>query len=153
MDDQLIMKWQAREGEYRPKGNSWYIGVGIVAIGLAVAAVIIQNYLFALISVLGGFAVMVVGSRRPARKTYALYERHIAVGTDIIPYEKVSRFAIREDDPRELVLELKNLIGVAAVPLGNADHRRIRMELKNRDIEEVEKLDVFVGKVANWIGL
>lgn len=153
MEDRLILRWQGRDGVYRPKSNSWYVGVGVVAVGLAVASVIGGNYLFALISVLGGFTIMLVGSRRPGRKTYGLYERHIGTETDKIAFEKIARFAIHETEPRELVLELKTIVGHVTIPLGNVDYRRIVMELKNHDIEEVERLEVFTARVADWIGL
>lgn len=153
MEDRLILKWQGREGVYRPKSNSWYVGVGVIAVGLAVASAIGGNYLFALIALLGGFSIMLVGSRRPGRKTYGLYEHHIGTEADKIPFEKIMRFAIHETEPRELVLEVKSIVGHVTIPLGNVDYRRIRMELKNHDIEEVEHLEVFTGKVADWIGL
>ena len=92
MEDRLIMKWQAREAEYKPKTDSWYIAIAIASVGLAVAAVILADYLFAVICILGGLTLMLVGSRRPARQTYSLYEHHVGVGHDKISYEKIKRF-------------------------------------------------------------
>lgn len=153
MENRLIMSWEAHEGEHKPKSRSWYWAVGIVACGVAVAGIILKDYLFVLIALLGGFAVMLVGSRRPPLMEYAFYENDIVIGSERVPYEKIQRFAIKEDEPQLLTLELKNLIGIAHIPLEGADWRRIRMELKNRNIEETEKLDTFVSKVAEWIGL
>ncbi len=147
------MKWQGREAQYRPKTNSWYLSVAIGAVGLSIASIVVTNYLFAVISILGGLTLMIVGSRRPSRQTYSLYEHHVAVGHEKIPYEKISRFSIREEDPKELTLEIKSLIGIRTIPLSTTDHRRVRTILKNRDIEEVEALDTFVGKAADWMGL
>ena len=153
MENRLIVGWKAREGEYKPKTKSWYWVVGIVAVGAAIAAAILQDYLFSLIAVLAGFAVMLAGTRRPPIKEYAFYENDIVIGDDRIPYGKVRRFAIKEDEPRVLTLELNNLIGMAHIPLADADWRRIRMELKNRNIDEVGELDTVVSKAAEWMGL
>jgi hypothetical protein len=153
MEDRLILKWQARDAEYRPKANSWYLAIAITAVGLAVASIIVANYLFAVICVLGGFTLMLVGSRRPARQIYALYERHVLVGTEKIQYEKIKSFAIREEEPRQLTLETSSLIGITTIPLSTTDHRRVRAVLKNQGIDEVEALDAFVEKAATWMGL
>ena len=96
---------------------------------------------------------MVVGSRRPSRQTYALYERHVAVGNETIPYEKIKSFAIREDEPRQLTLETKSLIGITTIPLSTTDHRRVRTILKNQNIDEVEELDTVIERAANMMGL
>lgn len=153
MENRLIMSWKTREGAYKPKTKPWYWGVGIIALGAAIAAFILKDYLFSLIALLAGFSVMLVGSRRPPILEYAFYEKDIAIGHERIPYEKVMRFAIQENEPRTLTLELKNLVGIAVIPLEDVDWRRIRMELKNRNIEEAEKLSVFTTKLAEWMGL
>ncbi len=153
MDNKLIASWHEKEREYKPKESSWYWTVGIVSVGIAIASVIIQNYLFALISLLAGFAIMLVGTQRPVKRKYAFYERYVAIGDEKIPYDQIRKFAIEETDPKMLTLEIKNFVGVAHIPIGDADHRLIRTELKNRDIDEVESLDTFVAKVADWLKL
>lgn len=153
MENRLIMSWKAREGEHKPKSRPWYWMVGIVAGGMAIAAIILKDYLFALIAVLAGFTVMLVGTRKPPVMEYALYEHDLVIGAERIPYEKIRRFAIKEDEPRMLDLEIQNLVGSAHIPLEGADWRRIRMELKNRNIDEAAEIGVFATKVAKWMGL
>jgi len=153
MENKLILSWKATEGTFKPKTRPWYWGVGIIAGGMAIAAVIVANYLFALVSVLAGFSLMLVGSKKPPRYEYALYEKDIAIGKERIPYEKIRRFAIKEVDPKALTLEIKNIVGVATIPLANVDWRLIRTELKNRNIDEVDEIDAFVSKAADWMGL
>lgn len=152
MED-IIASWQDHEYEHKPKGRTWYWVVGIVASGIAVAAIILQNYLFGLIALIGGFTVMLVGSMRPPRHTYTLTENGFMVGRDLIPYTKISRFAITEEDPKHLTLETQTLIGAIKVPLDKTDFRAIRTELKNRNIQEEKKLDQMVDRVARWVGL
>lgn len=147
------MSWKAREGVHKPKTKSWYWAVGIVAGSMAIAALILEDYLFSLIAVLAGFAVMLVGTRKPPLMEYALYENDLAIGVERIPYEKIRRFAIREQEPRMLILELNTLVGVAHIHLDDTDWRRIRMELKNRNIDEAEELGTFISKVTEWMGL
>jgi hypothetical protein len=151
--DHVLAKWQAHEHEHRPKDAQWYWVVGIIAVGVAVAAVIMQDYLFAVIAVIAGFTLMLVGSARPPRHTYSLTETGFMVGKDLIPFDKITRFAISEDEPRYLTLESLTLIGYVRAPLEGADYRAIRMELKNRNIEEKDNLDSFVHRLARGMGL
>lgn len=96
---------------------------------------------------------MLMGSRRPRRFTFSVNELDIAIGRERIPYEKIKRFAIKEDEPRELTIEMDNLVGIMHLPLGDADHREIRRMLKNKSIDEVEELDTFVTRFSRWMGL
>lgn len=153
MENRTVERWQAQEFSYREKDSSWYMTVGIIAGGAAIASIIFANYLFALICVLGGFSVMLMGSRRPRRFTFSVNELDIAIGRERIPYEKIKRFAIKEDEPRELTIEMDNLVGIMHLPLGDADHREIRRMLKNKSIDEVEELDTFVTRFSRWMGL
>ena len=153
MEDKVLLSWRGQEKEFRPKQAPWYWAVGIAAGGIAISAVIVGNYLFALIAILGGFAIMVVGSGRPARHVYKLTERGFMVGTTFIPYEKISRFAIREDDPHILTIETSTFSGTMSIPLSGVDWRTVSMELKNRNIEEAESLGSFIEKFERAIGL
>jgi hypothetical protein len=152
MEDVLIT-WQAQEYPHSTKERSWYWMVGIVAVGVAIAAIILQDYLFAVIAIIGGFTVMLVGSARPPRHTYSITENGFMVGRDLIPYDKIKRFAISEEEPKHLTLETLTLIGIIKAPLGGTDFRAIRTEFKNRDIQEEDKLDQLVDRVARTIGL
>ncbi|MES2134707.1 MAG: hypothetical protein V4449_00490 [Patescibacteria group bacterium] len=153
MEKQILASWQAREYEFRPKEQQWYWIVGIVAVGAAVAAFILTDYLFSFIAIISGFAIMLVGSKKPQRHKYSLTERGFYIGTHLIPYSQMTKFAIREDEPRKLSIETKGLTGTLSAPLGDTDHRAIRTELKNRNIEEVESLDSFIDQVVRGMGL
>lgn len=149
----VIAKWQAYEYAHSEKEREWYWAVGVIAGGVAIASIILQNYLFAVICIIGGFTVMLVGSAPPPKHTYTLTEDGFMVGKDLIPFDKITRFSISENEPRHLTIECKTLIGVIKAPLEGVDFRAIRMELKNQNIPEVDKLDGLVDRVAKTIGL
>jgi hypothetical protein len=151
--EHTIVRWQGHEFEHRPKERQWYWSVGIVAAGAAIAAFLLQDYLFGIIAIIGGFTVMLAGSAKPTKNTYSLTESGFMVGKDLIPYAKISRFAISEDEPRHLTIEAMTLVGVVKAPLEGVDYRKIRMELKNRNIDEENHLDQFVESFARRIGL
>ena len=151
--EHVIVSWQTLEYEHQVKEKPWYWSVGIISVGVAIASVLMKDYLLGVIAVIGGFTVMLVGSSRPLKHTYALTENGFKVGKDLIPYEKITRFAISEEEPRHLTIECMTLTGVVKAPLKGVDYRMIRTELKNRNIEEKDHLDRFVEGVARRIGL
>ena len=151
--EHIVVRWQGHEYEHTEKERPWYWAVGLVAAGVAIASIILQNYLFAVIAIVGGFTVMLVGSARPARHTYSLTESGFMVGKDMIPFDKITRFSISEDEPRHLTIESKTLVGIVRAPLEGVDFREIRAELKNHNIPEEDKLDTIVDRVVKSIGL
>lgn len=156
MEQRVILSWQAEEPSVEPKSQSWYWAVGIVAGAIAIAAVMLQDYLFSVIAVIGGFGVMLLGSKPPERHTYRLTERGLMIGPRLIPYRRMAAFAIHEgrnDEGPSLRIETDTIMGIVAAPLGTIDYRRVQMELKNKNVEEVEALHSFVNGFANGIGL
>jgi hypothetical protein len=153
MDEGHIIKWEARSRSTKDKDASWYWTVGILAVGVAVAAIISGNYLFSLIALLGGFAIMLAGSQGPAHHAYAVSERGIHIGTERIPYMNITSFSIKDETPPRLVLLTRGLMGTVSLPLGGADYRAIRTELKNRNIDEDDDLDSAAEKLARAIGI
>jgi hypothetical protein len=152
MQARVIVSWQAQEFEFQEKERSWYWAVAIIATGVAVSAFILANYLFSLIAVIAGFTVMLVGSKKPRERKYQVTERGFFIGTRLIPYRNIRRFAIHEE-PRELVLETNTISGTVSVPLGDVDYRAIQMEFRNQDIEEVDTLRSFADHVARGMGI
>ncbi len=154
MQNEVYLSWQGKEPEITRKEQAWYWTVGIISGGIAIASFIAANYLFGIIAILAGFSVMVAGTRRPRKFTYKITERGFMVGTDLIPYASIRRFAIVEEtDPKQLTVETTMLIGTVTASMDRVDHRAIRTELLNNNIEEVESLDTFFEKAARWMGL
>ncbi|TAJ13994.1 hypothetical protein EPO56_02640 [Patescibacteria group bacterium] len=153
MEDTVVVSWYAVDNGFKEKDRPWFWAVGLVGVGVAVAAFILQNYLFSLIAVLSSFTVMIVGAQKPPRHKYSFTERGFLIGQHLMPYSQMDNFSIHEDEPRKLSIGTKTLTGVVTVPLADVDHRIIRTELKNRNIEEVDKLDSFIAGIARRVGL
>ena len=150
----VAVEWKGQEFEFSPKSTTWYWTVGILSVGCAIAAFIVNNILFGIIILLAGCTVSLLGSRRPATHTFRLTNRGMHVGETVFPYENIKQFAIDEAEPKKLLFELKQgLVSVMTVPLGNADHRAVRMEFKNRNIEETEHLNTAVARLSDWMGI
>lgn len=153
MEAERIIKWEAHEPGASDKKPSWYWAVGIIALGVAAAAIISTNYLLAVIALIGGFAIMLAGSRPEAHRAFGLSNRGLHIGAERVPYVNIKSFAIHDNEPKRLVIATTGLTGIFSIPLGTADFRLIRTELLNRNIEEDEDLDSMTEKLAKAIGI
>ncbi len=150
----VAVQWEGEEGEFTPKSSTWYWTVGILSVGSAAAAFIVGNFLFGVILLLAGFTTALLGSRKPATHTFRLTDRGIHVGEQVFSYNNIMQFAIEETKPKKLLFELKvGVVKIMTIPLAATDHRKVRTELKNRNIEEVEHLNTVVARLSDWMGL
>lgn len=138
-----LFSWEAEEYEHYEKNKDWYWSVGIVTIGFFVLAIILENWLFAIISFVGGFAVAVHGSKKPKIVEFSITTRGIKADKILYPYDSLGHFWIHYDPPnhRELYLISKKMIQTQiTIPLGKADPNEIREHLlkflEEKEIEE-----------------
>lgn len=150
----MVVTWRGVESEFVPKSPSWYWTIGILSVGSAIAAFIASNFLFGIILLLSGFTVALLGSRHPAMHSFALTDRGVRVNDQTFAYENIIHFAIDEHEPKKLLFELKEgVLKVITIPLDGVDHRTVRTEFKNRNIEEVPHLNTVAARLADWLGL
>ena len=151
MDKKLV--WRAKEIESGPKSRNWYWSVGILTAGGALASVVASNILLALLILLGGFAIMLAGTRPRVERRCAFSERGVHIDANIVPWDKIKGFALKEDATPLLLLQTETLLGITTIPLSGIDHRDVIMELKNRNIEEMDSLDTFTESITRALGL
>lgn len=146
--------WRVRENGTNKKSKNWYITIGIVAAGGALASFIAGDVLFSLLILLGAFAIMLAGTARPENdRVFALSERGLHVDARLVPWERINQFTIRDSDIPVLVVETGSILGTISIPLTGIDFRAVRTEFKNHNIEETEILSSLSETIARALGL
>ena len=137
------IKWSAPEYEFHEKNSEWYWALGIITAALVLAAVILHNFLFAVLVVLAGFSVGLYGTRRPRIILHEINSGGVSLGNRNFNYENIDHFWINYNPPakKELILESKKTFSThTVILLGNADPEQIRryllQYLKEKKIEE-----------------
>ncbi|OGF89435.1 hypothetical protein A3I27_01535 [Candidatus Giovannonibacteria bacterium RIFCSPLOWO2_02_FULL_43_11b] len=144
MDNFLtLFSWEAEEFEHHEKGKDWFWAVGIVTFGFFALAIILQNYLFAIMVLIGGFAVALHGSKKPKIIHFAITSRGVTVDKVLYTYDNLKYFWINYDPPhiRDLYLiSNKTFQPQITIPLWNIDPNEIREHLlkflEEKEIEE-----------------
>ena len=145
--------WRATDSGGGRKSGNWYWTVGILAFGAATASIISGNVLLGILVLLSGFAIMLAGNRPRLERQYALSEKGIHIDAQVVTWDKVRAFSIHEEGHPTLTIATDTLLGTTTIPLSGINNSDVRMELKNRNVEEEESLETFTESITRAIGL
>jgi hypothetical protein len=135
--DQQKISWQADEYRYRERGRDWFIVVGIIAAALAVASILFDNLLFAILILVAASALIIQAIKIPRRIVFELNERGILVDDKLYPYNTLESFGIDEEPaPKLLAKSKKVLMPLIGIPIDHDQIEPIRAFLKERLAEE-----------------
>lgn len=98
------LHWQTLEYEHRDRSADWFWAVGIITVSIAVTSIIFNNLLFALVVLLGGFALSLYAARPPKEIDVVLDEVGIRIEKLFYPYRTLESFWVEETEHRARVL-------------------------------------------------
>lgn len=146
--------WRAHEEGTQEKSRGWYVTIGVLAVGAAGASFIVGNILFGFLVLLGAFTLMLAGTRRDGvEHVYRLSEKGLHIDAQLIPWDRVQHFFIKDTEPPTLLVDTKTLLGITSIPLTGIDFRAVRTEFKNRNIDEQELATSVINDFCRTIGL
>lgn len=128
----VLVEWSAPEYDHFEKSSSWYWAVGIISIGFFLVAIILKNFLFAVLVIIGAFTLALYGAREPKLASFAVTSRGLKIEKRLYPFGTLRYFWINYDPPRakEIYFVSKKLfIPQISIPLGHADPNEIREHL------------------------
>ena len=133
-DDQgdPVLGWLVDEYERHERGPVWYAALILAGAGLILYALVVQNFLFAIIIVMFGVIIGLSTLRDPDRILFQVTTRGISVGHLFVPYKALKDFWIVYEPPyvKSLYIEHKNdLTPRIVVPIEDADPVEIRRAL------------------------
>ena len=149
------ISWQTPEYVFRERTPDWFWTLGIIAAASAVTSIIFGNILFAIIIVIGAFAIALHSSREPRIIKIEINERGIAVGRDVYLFRSIHSFWIDDEhhDGMRLVLRSERAFApLVMLPLANdTDVSSVREHLKHHIKEEVHE-ETLSSKIIDRFG-
>lgn len=135
------ISWHTPEYVFRKRTSDWFWTLGIIAAAAAVTSIIFGNVLFAIIIVIGAFAISLHASREPRIVKVEINERGIAVGHDLYLYRSLHSFWIDDehhDGPRLVLRSERSFAPLITLPIGDvAELESVRAHLKPHLKEEI----------------
>lgn len=151
---QKEIAWDAPEYIYVEKTADWYWSLGIITAALAGIAIWQGNFLFALIALVGGFAVALYAVRKPRTIHISISIRGIEIDSRIYPYESLDSFWIfyHPGGVKELsIMSEKMFMPRIPAPLGAIDPNDVR-ELLLEFLPEKRQEESLVDVITRRLG-
>jgi hypothetical protein len=122
MDNEVVnaVTWEAYPNNPSPKGADWFWALGIIAIALFIAALLLGNTLLGFLILIAGGVVALAAARPNEPETYTVTTRGIAIGDTLYPYSTLESFFIDEEDvlgPQLLIRSQRMLLPLLAIRL------------------------------------
>lgn len=130
------ISWQALEYHFTEKSQDWYWALGIVAVAIAIASILYDNILFAVLILVGAFALAIYAGRRPEIITVETNKKGVVVNDTLYPFASLESFWVEENDNKLLLKSKKTLMPLIAIPLGDTNPKNLRSFLLELLTEE-----------------
>ncbi|MFA6272351.1 MAG: hypothetical protein WC693_04600 [Patescibacteria group bacterium] len=139
-----LLQWKFPEYEEHERGIAWYIIAGLVSAAFLTYAILVANYLFALIVVIVDMIILIQINRKPDRIDFKITDEGLIIGSSFTPYSNISKFWIIYNPPKvkTLYINYKSTIRPdITIPLENKNPLRVREMLLKYIEEDLEKED------------
>jgi len=128
---ELAIEWSAKEYENRPRDPARMFFLGVVAIILITAGILMKSYFFVGLIMLSFLVLIMYERKRPATIGFSLTAEGIKSGKILYKFSDLKSFWIFIE-ARELSLESSKIFSrFLRLPLGNTDPERVRAYLRN----------------------
>ncbi len=109
-EDTRAISWEAPEHRHIEKTSDWYWAVSIVMITASVVSILMGNFLFGVVILLGGSTMILFGHRHPKMMSFEVSARGIRSGSDLYLFPSLESFTIDEENPTgpQLILKSKH---------------------------------------------
>jgi hypothetical protein len=146
--------WDAPEHTHPDKGGDWYFALGVLTVAVVIAAIIFDNFLFAILAALSGASIAIAASLPPRVVHYGVGVRGIRIDTVLHPFSELRSYYINENNPQGpelLILGKKFFMPMIVMPLPAEYIDEIEDILAPR-LEEVFMEEPIINKFLELFG-
>ncbi len=106
----MKIEWEAPEYNHFEKESNWYWAVGLLAFAMILLAMVLKNFLFAIIILIGAFTVMLYAARAPELINFALTPKGLRIKDRLYPYDSLHAFWISDEhNKRKIIIDSDRL--------------------------------------------
>ena len=153
--ESIEFQWNYPEFEFKEKTKMWYLGVAIVSLIFIAIALLMKNYLFAFLILLGGFMMFTIATKEPMVVSAEVSKHGIKIHSEMHPYQDIFAFWIGESITQKPILIIKTkkkITPIIAIPLPPEINIMQLREFLLEFIEEEEIHEPFTDKLIEHIG-
>ena len=147
MDSDKKISWSALEYEEKERSKDWFWALGIIVVTSAIAAIIFEDYFFAVLIVIIGALFSFLAVRKPRAISYEVNAKGVQAGTHLYPYGNIHSFWVRSATLRDheendvlrpmLFIRIQRLfVPIFSIPIDDSIAENIDAQLKEAGIVE-----------------
>lgn len=148
------MRWSAYEHEHIERGSDWYWALGVVAVCIALAAILLHNTLFAILIILAATLIGMLANVPPELTEFEVSDKGVRVGKEMHRYDDILGFWVEEDHdapPLLLVDTTKMMAPNLIIPLDGVEPALVRAILLEHT-PEVPMKEPLAHKILEFFG-
>lgn len=149
-----ILKWEAKEYEQTEKGSDWFWALGIISISIAVTSIILNNLLFAIVVLVGAFALGTY-AKKPAEIIHLeINQRGVLINSTLYLYSSLESFWVEEveESPKLLIKSAKTFVPLIVAPLSEVVDREELRDYLLDHLDEEEHSEPLSQKIMERLG-
>lgn len=147
------ISWQTHEYHHTEKNSDWYWILGIVTVSIAIIAIILHNFIFAILIIVSSFTLALFASKKPEIIDVRMEMNGITLGKIFYPYDNIQSFWIETNEhrPRIIFRSKKALMPFIVVFIDDMPpeviHEELSLHLTEEHLTEpfLEKLLIHLG--------
>jgi uncharacterized membrane protein YobD (UPF0266 family) len=146
------VNWRGPEHFHIEKKTDWYLAVGIISVAIIISAILVANYIFALLVALATVTLMMFASRGPRMVDIEVNHSGITFGEFFYPYESLKSYDIEElPELRILIKTQRFLMPVVIIPAHDANIGKID-EILSQYLEVEDLQESPIHKLFEYLG-
>ncbi len=153
------LEWTALEYEDKERDPDWFWALGIIVVTSSLAAIIYENYFFAVLIILSGSLLGFYAKKKPDVISYEINEKGLRVHSRLYPYDNIKSFWVQIAHPEDVtakdLLFIKTerfFMPIIIVPIDISMADEIRNIMLNRNIPEEEMKEHASEKIMESLG-
>ncbi len=146
-----FVEWETLDRPVKERGSEWFISVAIIAFAIAVASVILANYIFAILVIVGTASLLLHSIKIPKQITVRIFDKGVLLDRMLYPFDGLVGFYINEHENKLLLKTNKAFLPIIAIAIENMGAEEIRKVLSKNIIEE-EIEESFWEKLMDHFG-
>lgn len=154
MEDTHKIKWLAPEYEEKIQSNDWFWALGIIIFAIVVTSIIIGNYFFAVLILIGGFMLGYLNQKKPKIIEHEIQKEGIRLGNYILEFKNIKSFWIHKEEknPSIFIRTHKIFTPMLKIPIEARHYEAIRNYMSSKEIKEEEITEHFTDKIMEFFG-
>ena len=152
-EDNYLISWKAPEFIFHKKSLAWHASIIIFNVMIITILALMKQWLSIPVFLLLGFLLFKYAEVKPRMIEIGISNIGVKVGDNFYPYNRLKSFWLVYEPPiKTLNFETtKRFTSLISIQLEDADPFLIKSILKDHILEELERTEDFIGKIARLL--